>query len=191
MIIKRLRHFLQFVEAGLIFIYRINVTWACNIKLKNKHIYYRWNLGKTYWIFWNQYFFLMKNSFMAFHEYLYVMHSHKGTVDILSKNTFLYHCKEHTFSFILIPKSRSYSTYFLRYNICVQVCNCFFFFVFVFVLFCFVFFVFFCFVLFCFLFFWKCVFEKLAFQVSYSYSFWIWQAAEIAYLFVGNVWKSV
>ena len=136
--------------------------------------------------------FLMKNSFMAFHEYLYVMHSQKGTVDILSKNTLLYHCKEHTFSFILIPKSRSYSTYFLRYNICVQVCNWGFFFCFVFV-FCFSFF---CFVFFCFcfcfcFFFWKCVFEKLAFQVSYSYSFWIWQAAEIAYLFVGNVWKSV
>ena len=37
------------------------------------------------------------------------------TSDILGKMSFWYHCKEHTCSFHLIPKSNSYSSYFLRY----------------------------------------------------------------------------
>ena len=40
----------------------------------------------------------------------------QGTSDILGKMSFWYHCMEHTFSFNLIPKSSSYSSYLLRYD---------------------------------------------------------------------------
>ena len=39
----------------------------------------------------------------------------QGTSEILGKMSFWYHCKEHTHSFNLIPKSSSYS-YFLIYD---------------------------------------------------------------------------
>ena len=45
------------------------------------------------------------------------MHCHKtGNNDILDKVSFWYHCKKHTFSFHLVPRSPSYSLYFLRYD---------------------------------------------------------------------------
>ena len=38
------------------------------------------------------------------------------TRDILGKMSFWFHCREHTFSFNLIPKLSSYSSYFFRYD---------------------------------------------------------------------------
>ena len=65
---------------------------------------------------------LSSASFDIIVQTTYVMHSHKtGTSDILDKMGFWYHRKEHTFSFNVIPKSSSYSSYLLRCdNLCLR-----------------------------------------------------------------------
>ena len=79
--------------------------------------------------------------------------------------SFWYHCKEHTFSFNVIPKSSSYSSYFLRYaRLCKRHLK---------------------------RFLWKCDFEKWTFKVSYSYSFGFNRLQKMWHFWLENVWKSV
>ena len=45
----------------------------------------------------------------------------QGTSDILDEMSFWYHCKEHSYNFNLIPKTSSYSSYFLKhYHLCLR-----------------------------------------------------------------------
>ena len=53
--------------------------------------------------------------------YMWGTPTEQGACDFLSKMSLWYHCKKHPFSFNLIPKSSSYSSYFLRYDhLCVR-----------------------------------------------------------------------
>ena len=80
----------------------------------------------------------------TFKTYMWCTPTKQGTSDILGKMSFWYHCEVYSFSFNLIQKSSSYSSYFSSYDhLCLRLKQ----------------------------FLWKCEFEKSAFRVSYSYSF--------------------
>ena len=96
------------------------LTWAC-LLVWGGHLVLQHHQGLDYGWLWQSGMGWMdpvrrrRENYECFNWAWNYMWCTRGTSDILGKMSFWYHCKD-IFSFNLIPKSSSYSSYFLRYN---------------------------------------------------------------------------